>query len=98
VGSLAGPLQEPLKDKIEMQNQNDEIAPTDAQLDAVSEAPRKPLTPQAQRALDEAQARREAAARAAELAADAPVEINGRGGLDPVRYGDWESKGITSDF
>ncbi len=79
-----------------MQSQNHEIAPTDAQPDAVSEAPRKPLTPQAQRALDEAQARRDA--RAAELAADAPVEINGRGGLDPVRYGDWESKGITSDF
>lgn len=60
---------------------------------------RKPLTPQAQRALDEAQARREERERAAALAAaTAPVEINGRGGLDPVRYGDWESKGITSDF
>jgi hypothetical protein len=60
---------------------------------------RKPLTPQAQRALDEAQARREERERAAALAAaTAPIEINGRGGLDPVRYGDWESKGITSDF
>lgn len=57
---------------------------------------RKPLTPQARRALEEAQARREARELAA--AATAPVEINGRGGLDPVRYGDWESKGITSDF
>jgi hypothetical protein len=27
-----------------------------------------------------------------------PREINGRGGLDPVRYGDWEIKGLTSDF
>ena len=25
-------------------------------------------------------------------------EINGRGGPDPVRYGDWEVKGIASDF
>lgn len=57
---------------------------------------RKPLTPEAQRALAEAQARRDERELAA--AATAPVEINGRGGLDPVRYGDWESKGITSDF
>ena len=27
-----------------------------------------------------------------------PREIKGRGGLDPTRYGDWEVKGITSDF
>ena len=48
------------------------------------------------KALAEAEERR----RQAEAAAKepAPVEINGRGGLDPVRYGDWESKGITSDF
>lgn len=25
-------------------------------------------------------------------------EQGGRGGLDPSRYGDWEVKGITSDF
>src|ERR1700732_5020654 len=25
-------------------------------------------------------------------------EINGRGGPEPVRYGDWEVKGIASDF
>ena len=53
------------------------------------------LTPEAQRALAEAQARREAAEAAA---ATAPTEIAGRGGLDPVRYGDWEVKGLTSDF
>jgi hypothetical protein len=28
----------------------------------------------------------------------APPEINGRGGLEPVRYGDWEVKGLASDF
>jgi hypothetical protein len=27
-----------------------------------------------------------------------PQELGGRGGLDPARYGDWEAKGITSDF
>jgi hypothetical protein len=58
-------------------------------------APRKPITPEAQRALAEAQERREKAEAARQQAAK---EINGRGGLDPVRYGDWEVKGLTSDF
>lgn len=58
-------------------------------------APRKALTPEAQRALAEAQARRDAAEAERQAAAK---EINGRGGLDPVRYGDWEIKGLTSDF
>ena len=58
--------------------------------------PRKPLTPAAQRALAEAEARR--AARAAEAAKPAPKEIAGRDGPEPVRYGDWEVKGIASDF
>lgn len=26
------------------------------------------------------------------------AEIGGRGGLDPVRYGDWEKGGIAVDF
>ena len=25
-------------------------------------------------------------------------ELGGRNGPDPVRYGDWENKGIASDF
>jgi hypothetical protein len=51
----------------------------------------------ASRALAEAEARRrEADARA--KSAVIPDERLGRGGLDPVRYGDWEVKGITSDF
>jgi hypothetical protein len=57
--------------------------------------PRKPLTPAAQRALAEAEARR--AAIDAEMASR-PAEKGGRGGLDPARYGDWEIKGLTSDF
>ncbi len=52
------------------------------------------LTPAAQRALDEAEARR----RAAKADAPAEKEINGRGGAEPVRFGDWEVKGIATDF
>ena len=29
---------------------------------------------------------------------DLPPEVNGRKGPEPTRYGDWETKGITSDF
>jgi hypothetical protein len=31
-------------------------------------------------------------------AAQQPQESRGRDGPDPVRYGDWEVKGIASDF
>jgi hypothetical protein len=55
------------------------------------------LRPAAQRALAEAEARRKAQAdKELELAKDR--EVNGRGGKDPVRYDDWEIKGIASDF
>lgn len=59
--------------------------------------PAKTLTPEAARALAEAKARREAYDKAAAEAA-AQKEIDGRGGLEPVRYGDWEIKGLASDF
>jgi hypothetical protein len=49
----------------------------------------------AERAKAEAQARR---TQTDQKAKDAPKEIDGRGGLDPVRYDDWEIKGLTSDF
>lgn len=63
----------------------------------VAEAPPKELTPAAQRALAEATERRAAQdAKAAELARIR--EINGRNGPDPVRYTDWETKGIATDF
>jgi hypothetical protein len=57
---------------------------------------RKPLSPAAQRALAEAEARRAAAAQAAPK----PVakESGGPKGPEPTRYGDWENKGIASDF
>ncbi|WP_082364947.1 DUF1674 domain-containing protein [Bosea vaviloviae] len=64
---------------------------------APPEAPARTLSPAAQRALAEAEARRAAIdAKAAELTG--AREINGRGGLEPVRYDDWEVKGIASDF
>ncbi|MEL6435613.1 MAG: DUF1674 domain-containing protein [Pseudomonadota bacterium] len=53
------------------------------------------LPPAAQRALKEAEARR-AALDAAQSAS--PKEIDGRGGKDPARYGDWEVKGLAVDF
>jgi hypothetical protein len=64
----------------------------------MDEEPKKPLSPEAERALAEAAARR--AARDAEAAAKgpAPKEQGGQSGPDPVRYGDWEKGGIVSDF
>ncbi|PVE24526.1 DUF1674 domain-containing protein [Microvirga sp. KLBC 81] len=60
-------------------------------------APGKTLSPAAQRALEEAARRRqEIDARAAEIAKE--KEHQGRGGLEPVRYDDWEVKGLASDF
>jgi hypothetical protein len=56
-------------------------------------APGKVLTPEARRALEEANARR-AAARPSDL----PPEHGGPSGPEPTRYGDWERKGIASDF
>jgi len=47
----------------------------------------------AARALAEAEARRAAASASA-----LPPEIGGRDGPEPVRYGDWERRGIAVDF
>ena len=52
-------------------------------------------SPAARRALAEAAARR---AQHERNAVAAPREINGRGGPDPTRYGDWEINGLASDF
>jgi len=48
----------------------------------------------AKRALAEAEERRRAAAAEPPL----PPEQGGRKGPEPTRYGDWEKKGIISDF
>lgn len=47
----------------------------------------------AKRALAEAEARRKANA-----PVDLPQELGGRDGPEPVRFGDWEKKGIAVDF
>ncbi|GAM97139.1 hypothetical protein U91I_00764 [alpha proteobacterium U9-1i] len=59
--------------------------------DAENDPQKKVLTPEAQRALAEAAARRKAAA-------DLPKELGGRDGPEPTRFGDWERKGLASDF
>lgn len=51
------------------------------------------LTPAAERALAEAEARRKAA-----TPEKMPAEIGGRGGADPARFGDWEINGRAIDF
>jgi len=54
---------------------------------------RSDLPPAARRALAEAEERR-AKAKVVEM----PVELGGRDGPEPVRFGDWEKKGIAIDF
>lgn len=55
--------------------------------------PEKTLTPEARRALAEAEERRRAVPQI-----KLPKEVNGREGPEPTRFGDWETKGLTSDF
>ena len=69
---------------------NDDVSPT-----VPASAERKPLSLAAQRALAEAEARRKAAEAAAHPMAR---ELQGPKGPEPTRYGDWENKGIASDF
>lgn len=59
----------------------------------MTEETRNDLPPAALRALAEAEERRRAAKGVA-----LPVELGGRDGPEPVRYGDWEKKGIAVDF
>jgi len=74
--------------------ENPEAPGLDAAKPAAPE-PKKALTPAAERALAEAAARR---AERERREADRPGEVPGRAGPDPTRYGDWENKGIASDF
>jgi hypothetical protein len=67
----------------------------EAMTDTKSDAAGKPLTEAAKRALAEAAERREQYRR---REAAMPKEIGGRGGKEPGRYGDWEVKGLASDF
>ncbi len=55
--------------------------------------PTPDLPPAALRALAEAEARRKA-----QGAVVLPPELGGRNGPEPVRYGDWEKRGLAVDF
>jgi hypothetical protein len=70
---------------------NDDPPESEASIGA-NEPSARELAPAARRALAEAEARR------AEAKPTPPAEFNGRGGLDPARYNDWEVKGLASDF
>jgi hypothetical protein len=70
----------------------DDLSPPAA---ASSGAEPRQLSPAAKRALAEAEARRKAAEANAH---PMPKELQGPKGPEPTRYGDWETKGIASDF
>ena len=59
-----------------------------------TQTPKQDLPAAAIRALAEAEERRKAAAKEEPL----PKELGGRDGPEPVRYGDWEKKGLAVDF
>jgi hypothetical protein len=71
----------------------DDPSPIGAKIDAKSES--KQLSPAAQRALAEAEARRQ---QAAATAKPLPKEYHGPKGPEPTRYGDWEVRGRCIDF
>ncbi|MBP9952183.1 MAG: DUF1674 domain-containing protein [Cypionkella sp.] len=58
----------------------------------MNETVKPDLPPAAQRALAEAETRR------AQVQPALPPELGGRNGPEPVRYGDWEKKGLAVDF
>ena len=60
-----------------------------------AQPPAKPLSPAAQRALAEAEARR---AEIDRKTSERPKEAGGPEGPEPTRHGDWAKKGIASDF
>lgn len=57
------------------------------------EPDKQDLPPEAKRALAEAEERRRNS-----QDIQMPKELGGRKGPEPVRYGDWEKKGIAIDF
>lgn len=59
----------------------------------MTDTPDDDLPPPARRALAEAEERRRNA-----KSMDLPTELGGRDGPEPVRYGDWEKKGLAIDF
>lgn len=74
---------------------NNEIASQSFEDAEKKSEPVKIMSPEAQRALAEAAERR---AIAETESRERPFEEGGPAGLEPTRYGDWERKGIVSDF
>ena len=72
---------------------SDDSPKTDQSKEAAPETPKRDLPPAAIRALAEAEERRKKAE-----AKSLPTELGGRDGPEPVRFGDWEKKGIAIDF
>lgn len=64
-------------------------------IEPAASGPQRQLSDAARRALAEAEERRR---RYLEAEAKVPAEKGGRGGLEPGRYGDWEVKGLATDF
>ena len=62
-------------------------------MEASSSDKERRITAAAKRALAEALQRKTTTAKR-----KLPAELGGRDGPEPTRYGDWEKKGITSDF
>ncbi len=59
----------------------------------MTENKKSKLTAAAERALAEAKTRKDLVEEK-----ELPAELGGRDGLEPVRFGDWERKGIAIDF
>lgn len=75
---------------------NDDTVPNTPPTPSENTSSGKPLSPQAARALAEAEERRAMAAK--DEAPKGPKELQGPKGPEPTRFGDWERKGIASDF
>lgn len=65
----------------------------DPAAEKVSSEKERRIAEAAARARDEAEQRR-----AATPPLDLPKELGGRDGPEPTRFGDWERKGVISDF
>ncbi|SMR82391.1 hypothetical protein SAMN04488030_2742 [Aliiroseovarius halocynthiae] len=74
---------------------SDDSPKVDQSKDAAPQPPKRDLPPAAIRALAEAEERRK---KAQDEAKSLPTELGGRDGPEPVRFGDWEKKGIAIDF
>ena len=79
--------------RLNFQQDEDGLAASQKEAAIPGAAPGKALSPEAKRALLEAEARRKAAP-----GQDLPAEVGGRNGPEPTRYGDWEKKGLAVDF